>query len=175
VSICCKLVGFWYQKQCFGLSSHPIHCCVGLFGVNSITFCKNTLPATSVVVLVLKEPTKKALWLITTCNNLEGFWYQKQCFGLLAHPVHCYIGLIGVKSITFSGNTLFTISFVVFVLKWTNNGFIVYSNFQQMGRFLVPKTVFCTLFAWDYLVLNPLHLLEAHCLHQYFRAQRKNR
>ena len=75
---------FWYQKQCFGLFSHPIFYCVGLICVNSITFSKNTLLATSVVVPVLEEPMKKALWVITTCNKLERFWYQKQCSDFFA-------------------------------------------------------------------------------------------
>ena len=84
IRTCNKLEGFCYQKQCFGLFLHLVHCCVGIVGVNSITFSKNTLLATSVVVPpMLKEPTKKALWVITTCNKLKGFWYQKQCFGLI--------------------------------------------------------------------------------------------
>jgi hypothetical protein len=60
IRTCSKLEGFWYQKQCFRLFSHLVHCCVGLFGVNFIAFSKNTLFATIVAVPVLKEPTKKA-------------------------------------------------------------------------------------------------------------------
>jgi hypothetical protein len=36
-----------------------------------ITFSNNTLLATSVLVPVLKETMKKALWVITFCNKLE--------------------------------------------------------------------------------------------------------
>ena len=93
------------------------------------------------------------------CNNLEGFWYQKQCFGLLAHPVHCYIGLIGVKSITFSGNTLLPTSFVVFDLQGTNNGVTGYLHFQQIGLFSYPIHCCMGLFG-----IESITLLEADCL-----------
>ena len=139
IRTCNKLEGFCYQKQCFGLFLHLVHCCVGIVGVNSITFSKNTLLATSVEVLpMLKEPTKKALWVITTCNKLEGFWYAS-C--TLLHETNF------VKSFTVSGFIFFTTSFVVRVLKGTNNDVIGYSNFQQIGRFFAPKTVFWTCFA----------------------------
>ena len=64
------------NKQCgFRLFTHAVNWkifgtknsaldCVGLFGEDSIIFNKNTLPATSVVVPVLIEPTKKALLAI---------------------------------------------------------------------------------------------------------------
>jgi hypothetical protein len=84
IRTCRKLEGFWYQKQFFGLFSHPVHCCVGFFGVNS-KLSKKTLLATSVVVLVLKEPRKT---VITTCNKLEGFWYQNSALYFFSHPVH---------------------------------------------------------------------------------------
>ena len=82
------------------------------------------------------------------------------------------MGLVCVKSITFSGNTLLPTSFVVFDLKRTNNGVTGYLHFQQIGRFLVPKKTFWTFLAFytlmngTILALSPLHLLEAHCLQQ---------
>ena len=78
------------------------------------------------------------------------FWYPclkkqwKRRYGLLLfainwkHPVHCCMGLIGVKSIKFSGNTLWKNSFVVPVLKRTNNGVTGYLHFQQIGLFSYP-------------------------------------
>ena len=96
------------------------------------------------------------------------FGTKNSALDFLSHPVHYCMGLIGIKSIIFSVIILFTNSFVVHILNGTTNGVIGYSNFQQIGRFLVPKTVFCILYiaAWVYLVLSPLHLLETHCLQQ---------
>ena len=56
------------------------------------------------------------------------------------------MGLIGEKYITCSKNTLLATSIVVSVLKKTTC-VIGYSHLQQIGKILVPKTVFWTIFA----------------------------
>ena len=71
-----KLEGIWYQKQFFLLFSHPLHWCMGLFGIESIRFIKNTLLATCFVVSVLKEKTKMVLKVIRIFIKLEGVWYK---------------------------------------------------------------------------------------------------
>ena len=78
------------------------------------------------------------------------FGTKNSALDFLSHPVHYCMGLIGIKSIIFSVIILFTNSFVVHILNGTTNGVIGYSNFQQIGRFLVPKTVF-----WTFL--HPVH------------------
>ena len=71
---------------------------------------------------------KNALWIISTWYKLEGFWYQKQCFGLFCI---LYIVLFGVKSF-FNRNPLL-------ILSEKN------SSESVLVLFLVPKAVHLTL------------------------------
>ena len=73
------------------------------------------------------------------------------------HPVLCCMGLIGVKSITFSGNKLLATSFVVLVLKGTNS-VTVLQVICTFSKFVFgTKNSFLDFFrflyiaAWDYI------------------------
>jgi hypothetical protein len=85
---------------------------MGLIGVKYITFSRNKLLTTSFVVLVLKG------YLVF--QQIGRFLVPKTVFWTFSHPIHCCMGLFGIKSITFIKNTLLATSFVVSVLKEKN-------------------------------------------------------
>jgi hypothetical protein len=91
---------------------------------------------------VLKELTKKVIMGYYYLQKIGRFLVPKTMLSTFSHPFYCCMGLIGVKSIIFSRNTLLTTSFEDFDLKETSNGIINYANIQQIGKFLVQKQLF---------------------------------
>ena len=125
IRTCNKLEGFCYQKQCFGLFLHLVHCCVGIVGVTLLHLVKiHCLQLVLWYPPCLKNQRKRRYGLLLLAINWKVFGTKNSALDWFSHPVHCGMGLIGVKSITFSQNTLFTTSFVVPVLKGSNNGVI---------------------------------------------------